>query len=179
MSSRVLTRLALSRSIGLLVAFCAWPVLTPSNKIPFEASQEAASGVSKHVAEIDPRACFAQGQAALQQGDLSTAEAAFRRVLTVDPQSGGAYANLGVIAMRRKEWDQALTLLQKAEKLEPKMSGIRLNIGFVNYRRGDYAGAVAPFASVVRDQPDSQQARYLLGLCHVFTEHYSDAVAAA
>jgi tetratricopeptide (TPR) repeat protein len=57
------------------------------------------------------------------------------------------------------------------------MSGIRLNIGLVNYHRGDYAGAVTPLASVVRDQPDSQQARYLLGLCHVFTEHYGDAVA--
>lgn len=57
------------------------------------------------------------------------------------------------------------------------MSGIRLNIGLVNYRRGDYAAAVAPLASVVRDEPGSQQARYLLGLCHVFTEHYTDAVA--
>ena len=106
-----------------------------------------------------------------------TAETAFRRVLSVDPQSGAAYANLGVIAMRRKEWDHALSLLQKAEKLEPKMSGIRLNIGLVNYRRGDYAAAIAPLSSVVRDQPDSQQPRYLLGLCQVFTEHYADAVS--
>jgi tetratricopeptide (TPR) repeat protein len=79
--------------------------------------------------------------------------------------------------MRRKQWDHALALLQKAEQLAPTMSGIRLNIGLVKYRRGDYAGAVAPLASVVRDQPDSTQARYLLGLCHVFTEHYNDAVA--
>jgi tetratricopeptide (TPR) repeat protein len=57
------------------------------------------------------------------------------------------------------------------------MSGIRLNIGLVKYRRSDYAGAIAPLASVVRDQPDSPQARYLLGLCHVFTEHYAEAVA--
>jgi tetratricopeptide (TPR) repeat protein len=31
--------------------------------------------------------------------------------------------------------------------------------------------------AVVRDQPDSQQARYLLGLCQVFTEQYTDALA--
>jgi len=36
-----------------------------------------------------------------------------------------AYANLGVIAMRRKEWDRAIALLRKAEKLEPRMAGIR------------------------------------------------------
>jgi tetratricopeptide (TPR) repeat protein len=79
--------------------------------------------------------------------------------------------------MRRKQWDQALALLQKAEKLDPKMTGIRLNIGLVKYRRGDYAGAIKPLTAVVREQPDSQQARYLLGLCNVFTEHYADAVA--
>src|SRR5580692_3486213 len=141
------------------------------------ASQQFSAADTNQTSSIDPKAAFEQGQAALQSGDLASAETAFRRVLSVDPQSGAAYANLGVIAMRRKEWDHALALLRKAEKLEPKMSGIRLNIGLVKYRRGDYAGAVAPLASVVRDQPDSQQARYLLGLCHVFTEHYADAVA--
>jgi Flp pilus assembly protein TadD len=164
-------------SIVLIGAFCGClgPPLSQGSSLT--ASQQPSPPGSSHASAIDPKAAFAQGQAALQSGDLTAAETAFRRVLSVDPQSGAAYANLGVIAMRRKEWDHALILLQKAEKLEPKMSGIRLNIGLVKYRRGDYAGAIAPLASVVRDQPDSPQAGYLLGLCHVFTEHYSDAVA--
>src|SRR5260370_410809 len=124
----------------------------------------------------DPKAWFAKGQTALQSGDLNTAEAAFRQVLAADPRAGSAYANLGVIAMRRKDWDHAITLLQKAEKLEPKMAGIRLNIGLVEYRRGNYAAAIAPLASVLRDQPDSQQARYLLGLCQVFSKRYAAAI---
>jgi len=176
MSFRLRVRLAQSLSILLVASFCIclWLPLSQSSSLPL--FQQPSAGDTSRVSSIDPKASFAQGQAALQSGDLATAEAAFRRVLTVDPRSGAAYANLGVIAMRRKEWDHALTLLQKAEKLEPKMSGIRLNIGLVKYRRGDYAGAGAPFASVVRDQPDSQQARYLLGLCYIFTEHYADAV---
>jgi tetratricopeptide (TPR) repeat protein len=125
---------------------------------------------------MDARALFAKGQTELQAGDLDAAEAAFRQVLSVDPRAGTAYANLGVIAMRRKEWDRAISLLRKAEKLEPKMAGIRLNIGLVEYRRGNYAAAIAPFTSVLRDQPDSQQARYLLGLCQVFTKKYGEAV---
>ena len=56
------------------------------------------------------------------------------------------------------------------------MTGIRLNIGLVQYRRGNYAAAIAPLSSVVREQPDSQQARYLLGLCEVFTKRYAEAV---
>src|ERR1700687_1667914 len=125
---------------------------------------------------MDPQAWFAKGQTALQAGDLGAAEAAFRQVLAADPRAGSAYANLGVIAMRRKDWDNAITLLRKAEKLEPKMAGIRLNIGLVEYRRGNYAAAIAPLSSVLRDQPDSQQARYLLGLCQVFTKKYAEAV---
>src|SRR6267378_5155602 len=139
-----------------------------------QQSDPSSAGASQR---MDPQAWFAKGQSALQAGDLDAAEVAFRRVLAADPRAGGAYANLGVIAMRRKEWNQAITLLQKAEKLEPKVAGIRLNIGLVEYQRGNYAAAIAPLASVVRDQPDSQQARYLLGLCQVFTKHYAEAVA--
>ena len=164
-------------SIVLTAAFCLWFEPSRAQATSLPPFQQPSSSHTGQASAIDPQAAFAQGQAALQSGDLAAAQAAFHRVLSVDPQSGAAYANLGVIAMRRKEWDRALSLLLKAEKLEPKMSGIRLNIGLVKYRRGDYAGAIAPLASVVRDQPDSQQARYLLGLCHVFTEHYSDAEA--
>jgi len=120
---------------------------------------------------------FAEGEAALRTGDLPLADKKFRSVLALDPQAGSAYANLGVIAMRRKQWDHALTLLQKARKLEPQLSGIDLNIGLVQFHRADYAAAVQPFSSVLRAQPDFQQARYLLGLCQVFNHQFPDAVA--
>src|SRR5258708_9106159 len=64
---------------------------------------------------------FVAGETALRAGDLATAEKSFRRVLTQDPHMAGAYANLGVIAMRRHQWSQALTLLNRAEKLAPKI----------------------------------------------------------
>ena len=78
--------------------------------------------------------------------------------------------------MRRKEWDKAITLLRKAETLAPKMAGIRLNIGLVEYRRGNYAAAIARLASFLSEQPDSEQARYLLGMCQVFTKHYDQGI---
>jgi tetratricopeptide (TPR) repeat protein len=98
-------------------------------------------------------------------------------VVALDPRSGAAYSNLAVIAMRRKNWDQAITLLRKAERLEPKMTGIRLNIGLAEYRRANYAAAIGPLSSVVKEQPDLEQARYLLGLCYSFLEKYREAAA--
>src|SRR5437867_9473757 len=93
---------------------------------------------------VDAQALFAKGQMALQAGDLDAAEAAFRQVLLVDPRAGSAYANLGVIAMRRKEWDRAIALLRKAEKLVTKMAGVRLKLGLVEYKCVHYAEAIAP-----------------------------------
>ncbi len=162
--------LAMSFCVSAARPACARPL----NKAGSAHQSNSSPAGAKQ--RTDPKEWFAKGQTALQSGDLTTAEAAFRQVLAADPRAGSAYANLGVIAMRRKDWDHAITLLQKAEKLEPKMAGIRLNIGLVEYRRGNYAAAIAPLASVLRDQPDSQQARYLLGLCQVFTKRYADAI---
>lgn len=123
----------------------------------------------------NPAELFKHGQEALSAGDLSAAEQAFRAVLALDPHSAAAYANLGVVEMRRKSWDRALANLTTAEKLAPGMAGIRLNIGLVEYRRANYAAALAPLRSVLRDEPDSTQARYLLGFCYSFLEKYADA----
>ena len=136
-------------------------------------SPEAARGDAQQPAIPE---LFASGEAALRSGNLNEAEASFKQVLVQDPNSAGAYANLGVIAMRRQNWSQALDLLRKSEKLAPSVAGIRLNIGLVYYRQNDFHAAIAPFESVVRDQPTSVQARYLLGLCYFFTDRYADAV---
>src|SRR5258708_20662130 len=99
----------------------AWPGLARS-EAERPAEKQSSSSPTAANQRMDPKTWFAKGQAALQAGELDAAEAAFRRVLAADPGAGGAYANLGVIAMRRKEWEDAITLLDRAEKVEPEMS---------------------------------------------------------
>ena len=128
----------------------------------------------------DPQAAvqeaYTAGEQALKRGDLDAADSAFLKVLKLAPTDVGARANLGVVAMRRHNWKQALEYLDEAEKLAPQVTGIRLNIGLAHYRAADYRGAIRPFESVLREQPDSAQARHLLGLCYFFGERYADAV---
>src|SRR5580692_9041355 len=145
---------------------CAQPIQSPQTQQPRRtpSSQNA-----------DPQQLFQLGEASLKSGDLDEAEHAFRGVIAINPQVAGAYANLGVIYMRRKQWQPALEMLQKAEDLAPQIAGIRLNIGLVYYRQNDFRNAIAPFESVVKDAPNSFQARYLLGLCSLFVERYGDA----
>ena len=126
----------------------------------------------------DPKKLFEAGEAALHEGRIEEAERDFQQVLAMDSKVAGAYANLGVIQMRRKQWAPALEMLDKAEGLAPKIPGIRLNIGLVYFRQNDFRSAIPPFESVVKEAPDSYQARYLLGLCYFFNDRWGDAIGA-
>src|SRR5437870_4791038 len=66
-------------------------------------TQSPAPSPSPTTAQVDPQSAFQQGEAALRAGKLDQAERDFRAVLAANPQVAGAYANLGVIYMRRKQ----------------------------------------------------------------------------
>jgi tetratricopeptide (TPR) repeat protein len=148
---------------------------------PRQASSAQAgsghSGGSAATRPADPAKLFQRGQDALAHGQLDEAERDFRGVLQVDPRSGAAYGNLGVVYMRRKQWTKALEMLRQAEHLSvmPQVAGIRLNIGLAYFRQNEFLKAIPPFESVVRDQPDATQPRYLLGLCYFFADRWADA----
>src|SRR5882762_4094812 len=139
-----------------------------------KAKSQAQSGAS---ATRDPAQIFQHGQDALNRGRLDQAERDFRQVLALNPQLAGAYANLGVVYMRRKQWTKALEMLQQAEHMLPRVAGIRLNIGLAYYRQSEFLKAIPVFESVVRDQPDAAQPRHLLGICYFFTERWADAAS--
>jgi len=139
--------------------------------------QGTAPPPSSDANTASPTLLFQRGQEALAHGQLDEAERDFRGVLAADPRAGGAYANLGVVYMRRKQWAKALEMLEKAERLMPKMAGIQLNIGLLYYRQDEFLKAIPRFETVLRNQPNEVQPRYLLGLCYFFAERWADATA--
>lgn len=169
---RYRTARALSR-IGAVLTIFAWTAL-----FALQADAQSGTDHKSSAHEPDPQAIFKQGEAALTSGDLDSAERSFERVVSLDPRAAAAYANLGVIQMRRKHWNAAIVNLARAAKLAPQISGMRLNIGLAYYRQGDYRHAIPAFESVVKEEPGSLQARYLLGQCYFFTDRYVEAVDA-
>ena len=160
---------------GCLIAlWTAWPGFAPACA---EASPQAAEAVAPDHSHrnIDPAAIFQAGQDALNGNRLDEAERDFHRVIEIDPGVGGAYANLGVVYMRRKQWANALKMLDRAETLMPQAAGIRLNIGLVYFRQNEFLKAIPFFEEVVRSQPAASQARHLLGLCYFFDSRWADA----
>lgn len=142
--------------------------------IRFKTALSQASTAAPPASEF--RHIYEQGEEALRENRLADAEKAFRQILALNPQDAGAHANLGVIAMRRKQWPLALRELEQSARLAPGVSGVRLNIGLTYYEEGDYKAAATAFQTVVRDDPASTQAHYLLGMCHFFNGLYDDAV---
>jgi tetratricopeptide (TPR) repeat protein len=161
--------------VCLLLAGLA-AAISPQNSSPGMAANPRNGGpVASSGAATDPAKLFQAGQDALNQGRLEEAERDFRQVLASNPQLGGAYVNLGVVYMRRKQWTKALEALHKAEHLMPHEAGIRRNIGLVHFKQNEFLKAIPLFESVVRDQPDALQPRYLLGLCYFFAQRWADA----
>ena len=142
----------------------------PANPQTGNAAAAATENAKQPAALI-----FQHGQDALNHGRLDEAEHDFHQILALDPQAGAAYANLGVVYMRRKQWTKALEMLRKAEHRMPQVAGIRLNIGLAYYHQHEFLLAIPPFESVVRDQPDALQPRYLLGQCYFFADRWADA----
>jgi len=158
------------------------PTMVSAKRLPIAASgdilaaaQTAKAPPSRDEAAPNIEHLFQRGQDALNHGRLDEAQRDFQNVLSIDPQSGGAYANLGVVYMRRRQWSKALEKLQQAARLMPQVAGIRLNLGLVYYRQNEFLQAIPEFESVVREQPEAVQPRYLLGLCYFFTERWADA----
>ena len=90
--------LTIRRILFLVVAGVCGGKLYGSSRESLRAETAAQAAAQSN----DTKEWFTRGQAALQSGNLDSAEKAFRNVLAADPNSGGAYANLGVIEMRRK-----------------------------------------------------------------------------
>lgn len=122
-----------------------------------------------------PAALFAAGTQALHDGKLDQAEKDFKGVLRLDPSSAAAYTNLGVIAMRQKQWAIALEQLHKAQHFDPSMAGVRLNVGLVYYRMNDFPAAARAFAFLLASEPGSAQGHYLYGLSSFFSDQYGEA----
>jgi tetratricopeptide (TPR) repeat protein len=123
-------------SISLPVRTTIFLVLFSAGPSGTLAQSPASRTVPAQTSSSDPAAIFREGQLALEKKQHQRAEEAFRTVINLDPRSFPAYANLGVVYIREKKWDLALTMLHKAEKLNPAVAGIRLNIGLAEYRQG-------------------------------------------
>ena len=81
-------------------------------------------------------AAFYRGVAAAQSGESALAAAAFQRVTELVPREPADWADLGLIALQRRELEQAADRLEEARMLAPENSRIQPISALVALDRG-------------------------------------------
>ncbi|HUR54329.1 MAG TPA: tetratricopeptide repeat protein, partial [Gemmataceae bacterium] len=107
---------------------------------------------------------FAQAVSLHQSGDLVAAESGYRAVLEVDDKHAGALSNLGVLAGKKGDTDEAVRLYTAALAANPRQLDAHFNLGNLYRRMGRPQDAVTAFQNVLRVDPQHPRAYLNLGL---------------
>ncbi len=103
-------------------------------------------------------AAFYRGVAAAQSGESALAAAAFQRVTELVPREPAGWADLGLIALQRRELEQAADRLEEARMLAPENSRIQLISALVERERGRLDAATEHLRRAVELDPRNLRA---------------------
>jgi tetratricopeptide (TPR) repeat protein len=131
---------------------------------PLHATQKSAAARSSRRTET-ASTLVAQGIAALESGDASTARTLFERALKLDPRSVEAHTYLGALSDRAGALQQAETHFAAAAAAAPRSSQARNNYGAILFRRGRAGEAAAEFEASLK--LDARQPSALVNLAQI------------
>jgi len=109
-----------------------------------------SSGVSLDNAE----GLYDAGAAYLRLNQLDRAETSFTDAVKMDPGLADAFNALGVVMTKRRRYDEALELYNKALELNPNDAGFRINLALTYHLQGRGADAEQVYREAVRINRD-------------------------
>ncbi|MBA3766053.1 MAG: tetratricopeptide repeat protein, partial [Acidobacteria bacterium] len=133
----------------LLMCVCA---CRPTVTLPEKSSQKYRDVVS----------AFYVGLAALQVGDDVRAEARLTQATELVPEEPASWANLGLLALRQKNFDIAAERLSRARTLAPDSGRIYVLLGLLESERGRFTESIAHLRKAVELDPKDLRASYML-----------------
>src|SRR5262245_55883669 len=104
-----------------------------------------------------------QGAEALAVGDLATAHARFAVAVEYSPRSTEAWPNLGLVELRRGNFELPHKNLVKARRLNPDLPAPHHGLGLLADRRGDGAEAEKHYRAALKVDPGFTPSRANLG----------------
>lgn len=105
---------------------------------------------------------FYVGLSALQVGDDVRAEAGLKEATVLAPDEPAAWADLGLLYLRQRQFELAAENLEKARQLAPGDAGLYVLFGKLESSRGNYAGAIKHFRRAVELDGRNLKALYAL-----------------
>ena len=105
---------------------------------------------------------FYVGLSALQVGDDVRAEAKLKEATALAPDEPAAWADLGLLYMRQRQFDAAAANLEKARQLAPENAALYVLLGQLESARGNSAEAVKQFRRAAELDARNLKALYAL-----------------
>ncbi|MDX1545861.1 MAG: FG-GAP-like repeat-containing protein, partial [Rhodothermales bacterium] len=105
---------------------------------------------------------FYAGLAGIEAGSDVFSEEKMLRVTELAPREPAAWANLGVLAMRRNNIEEADARLARARELAPGHGDILVLSGLLESLRGDFEAAIAYLRRAIEVEPENVRAKYAL-----------------
>jgi tetratricopeptide (TPR) repeat protein len=113
----------------------------------------------------DIGAVFSRGEA-LEASDPRAAEAAYRKVLSLDPAHADAYLNLGALLCESRRCDEAVALYDEALRRRPDEALLHFNRAIALEDQGRTDQALASYHAALRLAPDLADAHYNAARLH-------------
>jgi protein O-GlcNAc transferase len=129
-----------------------------------QGQYERALAIWRQLAEIKPtRNLFLRlGRITQSLGLTDDAERAFKLALEIDGRSAKALQSLGIIAIRRSDYEAAVSYLKQAREIEEDPGGLSL-LGVALRNTGKDLEAEEAYRSAIRIDPKYEEAYYNLG----------------
>lgn len=109
-------------------------------------------------------------------GNVSQAEAYYRKVLELNPKHADAANNLAFILSERKEAvDEAFEYASIAREEDPKNPNVLDTMGWVFYQKGNYLNALSELEESLKIKPDSALACFHYGMALYRTKAFEKA----
>jgi tetratricopeptide (TPR) repeat protein len=119
---------------------------------------------------------FQQGLQCEQSGATTDAISAYEKAVQTDPDSAGAWVNLGTIHFNARQFARAEECYRKALSADSEYALAHFNIGNLYDERGDYERALEHYRVAVRLNPHYADAHYNLALLYQAAGQVMDAV---
>lgn len=120
-----------------------------------------------------------QALALERQAKFPEAEAAWARVVKLEPRNAQAYARLGLIESRLGHYPEAIADYRKAQALDAAIPELNLNLGLALFKSASYREAATVFEAELRNNPkpaDAQRLTLLAGMAHYGAHEYTAAI---
>ncbi len=117
-----------------------------------------------------------QGQAAFRVGRYREAAESFRKALGLDPDSIGAWIDLGSALGEMGQADEAIEAFERAVELAPGNETALYNLGVLLSRRGEYERAIDYLSRAGQLAPADGQLRYELARAMRLAGRWEDSI---